>query len=168
MDRDPDLIQREIEQTREEFAETIGAIADRVSPKRAATRGVQKVKTAVEARVDSVRQRGGPDEPAAVEAAAATAEPPKALIPGETGGTEVTAEVEDPQATRAGPVVSPEQAIQSGVPEGNPYLAAPGVVRFAGGSPATQTVLRKGRIAAAACTGAGLLAWYLLRRRSSS
>ena len=42
--RNPDAIQREIEQTRAELADTIDAIADRISPKRAASRGAQAVK----------------------------------------------------------------------------------------------------------------------------
>ena len=45
--RKPDTIQREIEQTRAELADTIDAIADRISPKRAASRGAQAVKTQV-------------------------------------------------------------------------------------------------------------------------
>src|SRR5436305_4981996 len=45
--RDPDLIQKEIEQTRAELAETIDAIADRISPKRAASRGAAAVKAQV-------------------------------------------------------------------------------------------------------------------------
>jgi Protein of unknown function (DUF3618) len=47
--RDPDSIQKEIEQTRAELAETIDAIADRISPKRAASRGAQAVKAQVSA-----------------------------------------------------------------------------------------------------------------------
>ncbi|HET7529461.1 MAG TPA: DUF3618 domain-containing protein [Mycobacteriales bacterium] len=43
--RDPDTIQREIEHTRAELADTIDAIADRVSPRRAASRGALAVKT---------------------------------------------------------------------------------------------------------------------------
>lgn len=43
--RDPDVIQREIEQTRAELADTIDAIADRLSPKRAASRGAAAVKS---------------------------------------------------------------------------------------------------------------------------
>lgn len=43
--RDPDAIQREIERTRAELADTIDALADRLSPKRAAVRGTQAVKT---------------------------------------------------------------------------------------------------------------------------
>jgi len=45
--RDPDSIQKEIEQTRAELADTIDAIADRVSPKRAASRGAHAVKSSV-------------------------------------------------------------------------------------------------------------------------
>jgi hypothetical protein len=48
--RSPDAIQKEIEQTRTELAETIDAIADRISPKRAASRG----KAAVKAQVSGV------------------------------------------------------------------------------------------------------------------
>ena len=44
MARNPDAIQREIEQTRAELADTIDAIADRISPRRAASRGAQAVK----------------------------------------------------------------------------------------------------------------------------
>jgi hypothetical protein len=49
--RDPDTIVREIEQTRSELADTIDAIADRLSPRRAVTRGLHSVK----AQVGSVR-----------------------------------------------------------------------------------------------------------------
>lgn len=41
---DPDQLQREIEQTRAQLADTLDQIADRVSPKRAASRGVDRVK----------------------------------------------------------------------------------------------------------------------------
>ncbi len=43
--RDPDAIQREIEQTRAELAQTIDEIADRISPRRAAARGADKVRS---------------------------------------------------------------------------------------------------------------------------
>jgi hypothetical protein len=63
--RNPDTIQREIEQTRAELADTIDAIADRISPRRAASRGAHAVK----AQVSSVFNGGGgaavPAEPAA-------------------------------------------------------------------------------------------------------
>ena len=45
--RDPDTIQREIEKTRAELADTIDAIADRISPRRAASRGAGAVKSSV-------------------------------------------------------------------------------------------------------------------------
>ena len=60
--RDPDAIQKEIEQTRAELAETIDAIADRISPKRAASRGAQAVK----AQVSSVFGGEGAKAPGAV------------------------------------------------------------------------------------------------------
>jgi hypothetical protein len=46
-ERNPDAIQREIEQTRAELADTIDAIADRISPRRAASRGAHAVKHSV-------------------------------------------------------------------------------------------------------------------------
>lgn len=42
--RDPDVLQREIERTREELSRTIDAIVDRVSPTRIARRGIARVK----------------------------------------------------------------------------------------------------------------------------
>jgi hypothetical protein len=45
--KSPDAIQKEIEQTRAELAETIDAIADRISPKRAASRSAAAVKAQV-------------------------------------------------------------------------------------------------------------------------
>jgi hypothetical protein len=59
--RDPDEIAEEIEQTRAELADAIDAIAERISPKRAAARGAQAVK----AQVSSAREKvtgdaGGP------------------------------------------------------------------------------------------------------------
>lgn len=58
MPQDPAQIQRQIEDTRAELAQTVDAIADIVSPKRAARRGVEQVR----ARVEELRaQLSGPD-----------------------------------------------------------------------------------------------------------
>jgi hypothetical protein len=46
--QDPAAIQRQIEDTRAELAQTIDAIADIVSPKRAARRGVEQLRGRVE------------------------------------------------------------------------------------------------------------------------
>ena len=46
-ERDPGSIQKEIEQTRAELAETIDAIAERISPRRAAARSAHAVKAQV-------------------------------------------------------------------------------------------------------------------------
>jgi hypothetical protein len=51
---DPADIQQQIEQTRAELASTIDAIADRLSPKRVASRSVDTVK----AKVDDLRHKG--------------------------------------------------------------------------------------------------------------
>ena len=59
--RKPDAIAREIELTRAELADTIDAIAGRISPKRAVSRGRQ----AVRAQMSSVTGRGQ-DEPTRV------------------------------------------------------------------------------------------------------
>ncbi|MEZ0074012.1 DUF3618 domain-containing protein [Planotetraspora sp. GP83] len=53
-DTDPDALEREIERTREELARTVDAIADRVSPRRVAERGVAKVKANAEHLVSSL------------------------------------------------------------------------------------------------------------------
>ena len=60
--RNPDQIQREIEQTRAELADTIDEIADRISPRRAVARGASSVK----AQVSSVFGGSNGSGPAAV------------------------------------------------------------------------------------------------------
>jgi hypothetical protein len=62
---DPDSIQREIDETREQLAHTIDAIADRVSPKRAAARSADKVKTRVGSVGKSLHRRAANGDPAA-------------------------------------------------------------------------------------------------------
>lgn len=47
MSRDPSAIEREIEETRAELARTVDLIAERLSPKRAAGRGVTKVRESI-------------------------------------------------------------------------------------------------------------------------
>ncbi|MEU7894732.1 DUF3618 domain-containing protein [Nonomuraea sp. NPDC049152] len=53
-DTDPDELERRIARTRAELAQTVDAIADRVSPKRVAQRGVEEVKSRAEHFVASV------------------------------------------------------------------------------------------------------------------
>jgi hypothetical protein len=48
MSRDPSAIEREIEETRAELARTVDLIAERLSPKRAASRGATKVRESIE------------------------------------------------------------------------------------------------------------------------
>ncbi|GAB3144628.1 DUF3618 domain-containing protein [Microbispora hainanensis] len=53
-DTDPDALERKIERTRAELARTVDAIADRVSPKRVAERGVEKAKASARGIVTSM------------------------------------------------------------------------------------------------------------------
>src|SRR4051794_40746067 len=66
--RKPDTIQREIEQTRAELADTIDAIADRISPRRAASRGAQAVRSRASGLLPGSNSSNGSngDAPAAV------------------------------------------------------------------------------------------------------
>jgi hypothetical protein len=48
MSRDPSAIEREIEETRAELARTVDLIAERLSPKRVASRGATKVREGIE------------------------------------------------------------------------------------------------------------------------
>jgi hypothetical protein len=56
--RDPDAIQQEIEDTRADLARTIDLIADRISPRRAASRGASKVKSGIEGAFSSPSGNG--------------------------------------------------------------------------------------------------------------
>ena len=58
-DTDPDALEREIERTRAELARTVDAIADRVSPKRVAERGIAKVKANAEHLASSIGELVG-------------------------------------------------------------------------------------------------------------
>lgn len=133
---DPAAIQREIEATRQELAETLDAIAEKVSPKRVASRGAALVKE----KVGSVFTESA-------------------------DGSAVSAVPDIGTATRpAGsdrrPDISPEEALAAGVPPGYPYRSG-GVTSYAGQS---ETVLRKDRVAIAAAAGA-LLVLLMARRR---
>lgn len=55
MAKDPDGIERDIERSRAQLAEAIDAIADRVSPRRVASRGTDKAK----ARLEPLRRQLG-------------------------------------------------------------------------------------------------------------
>lgn len=57
---DPSSLEEQIEATRAELAETIDAIADRVSPKRVAQRGVGSMKAKVEELRNSQTGQPGP------------------------------------------------------------------------------------------------------------
>jgi len=67
--RDPESLEREIEQTRDELARTIDALAYRVSPKHVAERGVERIKEEagqVMAAVTSLVQPPDPEDHKAI------------------------------------------------------------------------------------------------------
>jgi MYXO-CTERM domain-containing protein len=67
--RKPEVIVREIEQTRAELADAIDAITGRINPRRAATRGAQVVRDQVSSDVSSIAE--GKPRPAVLAGAAA-------------------------------------------------------------------------------------------------
>ncbi len=68
-DTDPAELERQIERTRAELAQTVDAIADRVSPKRVAARGVAKVRANAEHLVTQVGDMVGVSGPKPVRLA---------------------------------------------------------------------------------------------------
>ncbi|HVW81439.1 MAG TPA: DUF3618 domain-containing protein [Mycobacteriales bacterium] len=71
--RKPEVIVREIEQTRAELAETIDAITDRLNPRRAATRSARAVKEQVSSALPGEGGTGEGPRPAVLAAAGAAA-----------------------------------------------------------------------------------------------
>jgi Protein of unknown function (DUF3618) len=61
--RDPESLEREIERTREELARTIDALADRVSPKNVAARGIARIKEEADQLTSAVAAIVGPPDP---------------------------------------------------------------------------------------------------------
>ncbi|ETK33928.1 DUF3618 domain-containing protein [Microbispora sp. ATCC PTA-5024] len=82
-DTDPEALEREIERTRAELARTVDAIADRVSPKRVAERGVARLKANAEEFVSSIGDFVGVGRPApyAEDGEARDEYPPPNLAP---------------------------------------------------------------------------------------
>jgi hypothetical protein len=74
--RDPDSLAREIEQTRAELADTIDAIVDRMSPKRAAARGASAVRGSIASARGAIS-----DEPATTPSAAPTSHAGTTTVP---------------------------------------------------------------------------------------
>ncbi|MDT3446972.1 DUF3618 domain-containing protein [Pseudofrankia sp. BMG5.37] len=98
MPQDPAIIQRQIDETRAELAETIDAIADIVSPRRVAERASEQVR----AKVAELRARAGHGgEP--LELAADGPAPPAAL-PAASGGPGVPGQAPGGRTVRWGRV----------------------------------------------------------------
>jgi hypothetical protein len=143
---DPEQLAADIERTREELAETLDAIAEKVSPKRVAKRTTKKVTDAVK---DTAHD--------AAEAVKDTAASAKDKV---TGGTTAKTDwAPDPGADAVtAPTLVPDLPPTAGVAAAQTPYVAP-VPAY---SPSTPLV-KPEYIAAGAAVG--LLAWLLLRRR---
>lgn len=110
---DPEVLAEEIEKTREELAETLDAIAEKVSPKRVTARTRKKVGEAASGAVDSVKESAGHAADAVKGAAgkakaSADAEPPQSVaeVPVEVAPTpgalaDATVTAEEPAGAEA-------------------------------------------------------------------
>lgn len=137
MAKDPDSIERDIERSRAQLAESIDAIADRVSPRRVADRGTRRAKASLQSlrdRMSSLRE---------LPAGSSGGSRP-AIGTGSTTGRPGTG------ADRLGTLVSRGSALLS-----------------SGSSRATELVRRKdpAALTTVAATAATLLVLLLLRRR---
>jgi hypothetical protein len=150
--KDPEQLAADIEKTREELAETLDAIAEKVSPKRVAKRTTKKVTDAVKETASSAKDKvshGGAAKPG-------------------------TSWAPDPgPASVADPALQPVPELPSTAPVAAPQLETtayvPPQVTTAPGSATTYSSsgpLIKPQYVAAG-VAAGLLAWFLVRKRRS-
>lgn len=150
----PEVLVAEIERTREDLAQTLDAIADRVSPKRVADRTRQNVADAVAvARETMAEQFGLAREKATVAVAEARERAVVVTADVKDRAAVVTADVKDKVAGVSGQ----HTAVHGGsvaVPTDRPVAGAPGWAAPSGPKP---EVLAGGAL--------GLLVLLLLRRR---
>ncbi len=176
MAQDPDAIERDIERTREQLAETIDAIADQVSPRRVAARLSDRAKVALERLRDKARSwplppsiagsvpglRPAPARPE-ISGGAATPVPRTGVAGGARAISATTAGSPDgsgaTSAAGAGGSSASATSLESLLTRGREVLAA-------GAGSANKLVRRKDPAAiAAAVTALAVLAGLLRRRR---
>lgn len=175
---DPEVLAAEIEKTREELAETLDAIADKVSPKRVASRTKKKVGDAVKDGAEGAAatvKAGTSQLKEAVSAKAETATEAvkeKAAVAKDkvtpSGGDEGLGEAlegvgQDPGAAAALAAPTPAVTTPAGSPGPSSLRAVPPPP-----APATSSPLPLGPPAAVGALAAALVALLLLRRRRSA
>ena len=145
--KDPAQLAADIEKTREELAETLDAIAEKVSPKRVAKRTTKKVTDAVKDTATSAKDK----------------------VSGATSGRSDTSWAPDPGAVSdvtAVPELPPTAPVEVPTLQTTTYVP-PQVTTPPGASMSTYTtsgsLLKPEYIVAGVV--AGLLAWFLLRKR---
>jgi len=143
--KDPEQLAADIEKTREELAETLDAIAEKVSPKRVAKRTTKKVTDAVKDTATSAKEK----------------------VAHATAGKSDTSWAPDPgPASNAVPELPPTAPVEVPTLQTTSYVP-PQVTSAPSGSMSTYTTsgsLLKPEYVAAG-VAAGLLAWWLVRKR---
>jgi hypothetical protein len=167
---DPEVLAAEIEKTREELAETLDAIADKVSPKRVASRTKKKVGDAVKDGAEGAAatvKAGTSQLKDAVKDKTDVVKDKVEVVKDKVGGDDATPS-DDSTQTLAVPV--PATTTPAGSPGASATSAASSTSLRAvppppasGGSP-----LKLGPPATAGALAAALIALVLLRRRRSS
>jgi Protein of unknown function (DUF3618) len=153
---DPEQIAADIERTREELAETLDAIAEKVSPKRVAKRTTKKVADAVKDTAHDAAEAVKDTASSAkdkVTGAGTTAKPAGDWAP-DPGPDSVTAPVGVPDR----PVGERREVTSLPTPP-----AAPAGVSTYPSELTSAPVIKKEYLAAGAAVG--LLAWLILRKR---
>jgi hypothetical protein len=160
--QDPDAIEREIERSRAQLAETVDAIADRVSPRRVARRTADRAAAAVQRARESVL--GRVSELKALPSSAGTNEP-AASIDRPAGRTDWTGAVSTGSA-RTVSTGGVNARLGAAISEAR-QLAARGRSWLSSNGPAmTRSALRPDRVGlAAAMLAAAALVTVVRRRR---
>jgi hypothetical protein len=151
---DPDQLAAEIEKTREDLAETLDAIAEKVSPKRVAKRTTKKVTSAVKDTAHDAATTVKDTATSAKEKVTGGAVKKGSDWAPDPGSGDVTAPTVVPDLPPAAGVEAPALATTS--------YAAPAVTSSTTYS-SSGSVVKPQYVAAGA--GVALLAWLLLRRR---
>ena len=174
---DPDALVEDIEKTREELAETLDAIADKVSPKRVTERTKKKVKDGTAQAADTVKEVAGNAADNVKEAAGNAADAVKegvAAVKEKVGD-----DSSDPARSPLAPATSVEVGAVSPLPGAEVPLEpapTPGALADAAYTPVapagaettpiyTSSYPRPSRVPAVAGAGAALLVVLLVLRR---
>lgn len=149
---DPDVLAQEIEQTREELAETLDAIADKVSPKKVVGRTKKAAKEGAADAVEAVKGTAA----SAVESVKGSAAAVKEKVAGDADARVASAQVPVEPAPTPGALADAATTVQAPAGIETPYVP-----------PYTSTLPppTPSRVPVFAGAGVLLLLLYVLKRR---